>query len=60
MARKVRKAVLDRIVRDGALLVDQRQPGHTWRDKGHYFYHPTDIARWLTMEYTAALARMKR
>ena len=60
MARKVHKAVLDRIVRDGAALVDQRQPGHTWRDKGHYFYRPIDIAHWLTMEYTAAIARAQR
>lgn len=58
MARNIHKNVADRIVRDGAVLMDQRIPGYTWRDRGHYYYHPQHIAAWLHMEYNAAMVRM--
>lgn len=58
--RKPRKDTLERIVRDGAALIDQRQSGYTWRDNGHYFYSPNDIRNWLVMQYNAAVARAQR
>lgn len=46
--RQIHKRTADRIVRDGATLMENRR------------YSPNDIANWLRMQYNAAMMQANR